>query len=95
MFGKASSFDASMDLPILNGINGFRLDGKSVLDQSGNSISTAGDINSDGFDDLIIGAWTADPNGNFSGSTYVVFGRASNFDASSRVTDHRGISLLP
>ncbi len=43
-------------------------------DFSGRSVSGAGDVNGDGFDDLIIGAWSADPNGYGSGESYVVFG---------------------
>jgi hypothetical protein len=31
--------------------------------------------------DVIVGAFGADPNGDFSGSSYVVFGRASRFAA--------------
>ena len=41
---------------------------------SGFSVSSAGDINGDGFDDLIVGAILADPNGSASGASYLVFG---------------------
>ena len=75
VFGKTSGFDPVMSLSILNGNNGFRLDG------SGHSVSGAGDINGDGFDDLIVGDFGADPNGDFSGSSYVIFGKASGFSA--------------
>lgn len=34
------------------------------------------------FDDVIIGATRADPNGDFSGASFVVLGKASGFDAS-------------
>ncbi|PXW88243.1 FG-GAP repeat protein [Nitrosomonas sp. Nm84] len=81
VFGRASGFDATMELSNLNGSNGFRLDGVATRDRSGGSISNAGDVNGDGFDDLIIGAYGADPNGKDSGSSYVVFGRASGFSA--------------
>ncbi|PXX16588.1 FG-GAP repeat protein [Nitrosomonas ureae] len=81
VFGKASGFSAAMDLSSLDGSNGFRLDGVVANDISGRSVSTAGDVNSDGFDDVIIGAYRADPNGTFSGSSYVVFGKASGFSA--------------
>jgi len=81
IFGQASGFDATMDLSNLDGSNGFRLDGEATYDRSGCSVSSAGDVNGDGFDDVIIGAYRADPNGNWSGSSYVVFGRASGFDA--------------
>jgi hypothetical protein len=40
------------------------------------SVSAAGDINGDGIDDLIIGAYRASPDGvSEAGSSYVVFGR--------------------
>jgi hypothetical protein len=45
-------------------------------------VSNAGDVNGDGFDDVIVGAFGADPNGELSsGSSYVVFGKASGFSA--------------
>ena len=70
-----------MDLSALDGSNGFRLDGANRGDQSGVSVSSAGDVNGDGYDDVIIGAWGAGNNGAGSGSSYVVFGKASGFDA--------------
>jgi hypothetical protein len=50
-------------------------------DFSGNSVSNAGDVNGDGFDDVIVGASFANLNGTDSGSSYVVFGKASGFSA--------------
>ena len=81
VFGKASGFSASMDLSALDGSNGFRLDGEGSFNNSGRSVSSAGDVNGDGYDDLIIGAYGADHNGSLSGSSYVVFGKASGFAA--------------
>ena len=72
VFGKPSgqSFGAEVDLSALNGTNGFRLDGSENYAQAGRSVSGAGDINGDGFDDLIVGA----ERGNETGSAFVVFG---------------------
>ncbi|SEF77973.1 FG-GAP repeat-containing protein [Nitrosomonas ureae] len=81
VFGKAAGFATTMDLSSLDGSNGFRLDGVAEGDFSGLSVSSAGDVNGDGFDDLIVGAPQTDPNGAFSGSSYVVFGKASGFNA--------------
>jgi Ca2+-binding RTX toxin-like protein len=81
VFGKASGFDASIDMSSINGNNGFRLDSENAGDRSGYSVSGAGDINGDGYDDLIIGAITTGSSGEAGGSSYVVFGKASGFDA--------------
>ncbi|MGZ0167694.1 MAG: integrin alpha, partial [Planctomycetales bacterium] len=70
-----------LDLATLDGTTGFRLDGIDADDWSGRSVSSAGDVNGDGFDDLIIGAFNADPNGGDSGETYVVFGKSGGFSA--------------
>ena len=58
-------------------------------DQSGRAVSAAGDVNGDGIDDLIVGAYGADPSGNYSGSSYVVFGRigVAASDLSTSVLD--------
>ncbi|MEH1837913.1 MAG: hypothetical protein V7L20_03880 [Nostoc sp.] len=55
--------DGSLNLSDLNGTNGFIINGIAANDDSGYSVSNAGDINNDGIDDLIIGARGASPNG--------------------------------
>ena len=49
------------------------------LRQLGIAVGAAGDVNGDGYDDVIVGAWEADPNGSKSGSSYVIFGQATGF----------------
>ena len=83
VFGKASGFSSSIDLSILNGTNGFVLNGVDGGDAAGGSVASAGDVNGDGFGDLIIGALGADPNGlSYAGESCVVFGKASGFASS-------------
>ena len=81
VFGKASGFGANFDLSSVDGTNGFRLSGVATNDTSGFSVASAGDVNGDGFDDVIVGAGFADPHGDYSGASYVVFGKASGFGA--------------
>ena len=71
-----AAFPANINLSALDGTNGFRLSGVAAFDRSGRAVSTAGDVNGDGIDDLLIGAYGADPNGAYSGASYVVFGGA-------------------
>jgi FG-GAP repeat len=78
VFGHSGAFAATLNLSALNGTNGFRLDGVAASDESGKTVSAAGDINGDGRDDLIIGAKSASPNSvSTAGSSYVLFGRSS------------------
>jgi hypothetical protein len=81
VFG-GNNFNSSLDLASLNGSNGFVLPGIDAGDWSGWSVSGAGDVNNDNFDDLIIGARNASPNNNYrAGESYVVFG-GNNFNSS-------------
>ncbi|APZ91713.1 integrin alpha [Fuerstiella marisgermanici] len=80
LFGKSGGFASAVDLSTLDGTTGFRLDGSDAGDRTGSSVSSAGDLNGDGFDDLIIGAYGADPGGDrLAGESYVVFGKSGGF----------------
>ncbi|MEM9274737.1 MAG: calcium-binding protein [Cyanobacteria bacterium P01_F01_bin.143] len=74
----------SLELASLNGTNGFQISDNEADnenradDKLGASVSNAGDVNGDGFGDIIIGAPNADRNGDYfaydAGKSYVVFG---------------------
>jgi hypothetical protein len=88
VFGSREPFEAVLSLSRLwpagggNGSKGFVLAGIDANDFSGFAVSGAGDINGDGVDDIIIGAYGGDPNGRTdAGESYVVFGSRSGFPA--------------
>jgi len=77
VFGKSGVWASPTALSGLNGTTGVEFDGASANDESGFSVA-AGDINGDGYADVIIGAFDASPGGVVrAGSTYVVFGSAT------------------
>jgi hypothetical protein len=78
VFGKASGFGA-VNLETLGAADGFAILGAAQGDYAGASVSAAGDVNGDGFDDVIVGALGADIGGNNAGAAYVIFGKASGF----------------
>ena len=83
VFGNNTGFSSSLDLSALDGTNGFVINGIDAEDRSGGSVSDAGDVNGDGFDDIIVGAFRGDPNGNSSaGESYVLFGQSGGFSSS-------------
>jgi hypothetical protein len=87
IFGSKIGFPASFDLSNLNGDNGFAINGINDSDQSGQSVSGAGDVNGDGIADIIIGA----PDANSQvGESYMVFGSKSGFTTPFNLADLNG-----
>ncbi|MEM6298355.1 MAG: integrin alpha [Bacteroidota bacterium] len=85
VFGQNGSFSSSFDLSTLDGTNGFVID-------LGERVASAGDMNNDGLDDIIIGNTNADPNGlNNAGESYVIFGQSS-FSDTLNVSSLNGVN---
>lgn len=65
-----------------DGSAGFVLDGPvQILGEEGPHALATGDLNGDGVDDLLVGAyWATDTMGETTGRVYIVFGRSSNTD---------------
>ena len=74
-----------------DGSEGFRLNGVHLNDESGIAVSTAGDVNGDGFDDVIVGARSAENSGSQeSGAAYVVYGQTGGFPTTIELSTLNG-----
>jgi hypothetical protein len=77
-------YPASINLTSLDGSDGFRMDGVAANDRAGHAISGVGDVNGDGGDDVLVGAFGADPHSvSAAGSSYIVFGHSDRIFAGS------------
>jgi hypothetical protein len=61
---------------IAAGNTGFVINGQSINDYTGYSVSSAGDVNGDGFEDVIVGALGSDASAVDAGRSYVIYGKS-------------------
>jgi hypothetical protein len=80
IFGKAGGFDP-INIGAFPPAAGFVIRGATANDWAGAAVSAAGDVNGDGFADILVGASLADSGGPDSGNAYVIFGKAGGFAA--------------
>lgn len=78
-FNDASAADAGSVYvyyggPVLNNTADIILSGFLGNDNFGTSVSIAGDVNADGYSDIIVGSTGSDAGGNNSGRAYLYFG---------------------
>jgi len=75
ILGKSSGWTMDTDLSASNA----SFWGEATGDGSGYSVAGAGDVNGDGYDDILIGANGNDDGGNCAGQTYVILGKTSGW----------------
>ena len=93
IFGKVGPFAPALEVSALNGTDGFKLRGTATKGYAGNSVDSAGDVNGDGFDDVVIGAPGVKTGAVAqTGRAYVVFGRATSPGASLDLATLTGAS---
>ena len=85
VLGHASGWTQDVDL---GGVDA-SFHGEVSGDRAGLDIGGAGDVNGDGFDDILIGASMNDENGQYAGQAYLVFGKAGGWamDMSLAIAD--------
>src|SRR6185312_15451683 len=79
IFGKSGGFGSLVDLASLSAADGFKILGDANNDHAGRSVSAAGDVNGDGFADILVGAYANDSGGADAGAAYVIFGKSAGF----------------
>lgn len=79
IYGSGQGLGANIDLGDLTAAQGFRIEGLAFNDSLGSSVSSLGDVNGDGFDDFILGAYQGNAGVADGGSAYVIFGQAGGF----------------
>ena len=91
VFGTTDPVPAEFELSSLDGSNGFKLEGKVPGGGVGWSVSSAGDLNGDGFDEVIIGGpqnevgFTGGP-GSPPTYAYIVYGSDMGFAPTIELT---------
>lgn len=76
------------------GNRGFQIEGAALLDILGTSVAGAGDVNGDGFDDVIVGAPGVDGAEDKSGEAYVIYGQAATENVNVGSLNGRGFRII-
>lgn len=72
IFGKSTTTAVNIQ-NVAAGIGGFVINGRALSANAGISVSSAGDVNGDGLEDVILGSFRL----GFPGQAYVVFGKTN------------------
>ncbi|MGA1873119.1 MAG: integrin alpha [Thermoplasmatota archaeon] len=75
ILGRSSGWSNNVSLANVNA----SFIGEEAGDLAGNCVSGGGDINGDGYDDIIIGAYQNDEGGGNAGKVYIIYGRSSGW----------------
>src|SRR4029079_16955751 len=73
---------------------GVIIQGDAAGDWAGRSVSAAGDVNGDGYDDLIVGAPEGSDGGDQAGEAYIIFGSDFGAIESTLQTGSSGADIL-
>lgn len=101
MFGGTSSVNDISLSTFTSGVHGFRIFGATKGDHLGFAVGSAGDVNGDGVNDIVVAATGADPEDrSAAGITYVIFGQHhanstfSDIDLSTFSTGTHGVRIF-
>ena len=95
VYGRKGGYDSVNLDTLLSNKHGFKVFGESVGAMAGNSVSSAGDINGDGIDDMIIGSPGFSLLENISvGASYVLYGKERGYSYNIELSALNGTNGL-
>jgi len=96
LYGNVT-YPSPFDVNTLNSTTGFVINGISQRDNTGFSVSSAGDVNGDGIDDVVIGAYQADSiSKQDAGKGFIIYG-SKNHDSTLELKDldsSKGVEII-
>ncbi len=90
IFGTGNNLSSSFKLSDINGSNGFIIYGNKPTGDLGVSINSLGDINDDGFDDIIMATGTAAAGPLSEGDICVIYGTNNVYENGLHLNDING-----
>lgn len=86
IFGKPGATRAHIDVSALDASDGFLLHGADIDDYLGMTVDLSGDLNGDGYDDVVVIASHDDTGASDGGTAYVIWGQAGSTRADVNVS---------
>src|SRR4051794_4322238 len=77
LYGKPTARTVTLSNSGIAATDGFLIEGAAADSRMGESVAGAGDVNGDGFADVIVGASQANTTGAGAGAVYVLYGAAT------------------
>lgn len=94
IYGKASRSTVSLGSFESSASEGFVIEGINAGDMVGMAVAAAGDVNGDGFDDVIVGSSNVTEAEAMTGAAYVVFGgRPGPVALANLTSEQRGFAM--
>ncbi len=92
VYGQSHRLSGTIQISTMTDIA--TLEGVDDLDRAGTGLA-GGDVNGDGHQDLVIGAWMADPGGRVdAGEAYVLFGQGPRLSGTIQISTVANLAIL-
>ncbi|MFA6027754.1 MAG: integrin alpha, partial [Patescibacteria group bacterium] len=83
IYGQSTPFAGTINLSTANA----QFTGEAAGDGAGTSLSSAGDINNDGYNDILVGARYNDDGGSNAGAVYLIYGQSTPYTGTISLAD--------